>query len=72
MPMEESLRAQLETYLTHLDGLIRRGRQVRETLANDPSNPAAMARHSRLAGRLWRHHQSIVRRQQIPLAGAIF
>jgi hypothetical protein len=43
IPMEESLRAQLETYLTHLDGLIRRGRQVLETLANDPSNPAAMA-----------------------------
>lgn len=40
--MEESLRAQLETYLTHLDGLIRRGRQVLETLANDPSSPAAM------------------------------
>ncbi len=43
IPMEESLRAQLETYLTHLDGLIRRGRQVLETLANDPSDPAAMA-----------------------------
>jgi hypothetical protein len=40
--MEESLRAQLKTYLTHLDGLIRRGRQVLETLAIDPSNPATM------------------------------
>jgi len=40
--MEESLRVQLETYLTHLDGLIRRGRVVLETFANDPSNPAAM------------------------------
>jgi hypothetical protein len=40
--MDESLRAQLETYLTHLDGLIRRGRQVLETLASEPSNPAAM------------------------------
>jgi len=40
--MEESLRAQLKTYLTHLDSLIRRGRQLLETLANDPPNPAAM------------------------------
>jgi hypothetical protein len=48
IPMEESLRAQLETYLTHLDGLIRRGRQVLETLANDPSSPAAMG-----ATRVW-------------------
>jgi hypothetical protein len=43
MPMDENLRAQLETYLSHLDGLIRRGRQVLDTLASDPSNPAAMA-----------------------------
>jgi hypothetical protein len=42
IPMEESLRAQLETYLTHLDGLIRRGRHVLEMLAHDPLNPAAM------------------------------
>jgi hypothetical protein len=40
--MDESLRTQLETYLTHLDGLIRRGREVLETLAANPSNPAAM------------------------------
>jgi hypothetical protein len=40
--MDESLRTQLETYLTHLDGLIRRGRQALETLASEPSNPAAM------------------------------
>jgi hypothetical protein len=31
--MDESLRAQIETYLSHLDGLIRRGRQVHDTLA---------------------------------------
>src|SRR6266446_4319636 len=31
--MDESLRAQIETYLSHLDGLIRRGRQLRDTLA---------------------------------------
>ncbi len=43
MPIDESLRKQIETYVTHLNGLIRRGREVREELANDPSNPAAMA-----------------------------
>ena len=36
--MDESLRAQIETYLSHLDGLIRRGCQIRDTLAVDPSN----------------------------------
>jgi hypothetical protein len=43
MPIDESLRTQIETYVTHLNGLIRRGREVREKLANDPSDPAAMA-----------------------------
>src|ERR1700676_2963843 len=32
--MDESLRSQVENYLSHLDGLIRRGRQLRETLKN--------------------------------------
>jgi len=41
--MDESLRAQIETYLSHLDGLIRRGCQVRDTLAADPSDPSAIA-----------------------------
>src|SRR5271165_5234109 len=41
--MDESLRAQIETYLSRLDGLIRRGSQIRDTLANDPSNTSAMA-----------------------------
>ncbi|HYU48183.1 MAG TPA: hypothetical protein VEK84_18630 [Terriglobales bacterium] len=41
--MDESLRAQIETYLSHLDGLIRRGCQVHDTLAADPSNPSAIA-----------------------------
>ncbi|MFI5091268.1 MAG: hypothetical protein ACHP7P_14560 [Terriglobales bacterium] len=40
--MDESLRPQIETYLSHLDGLIRRGRQLRDTLAADPSNPSAI------------------------------
>src|ERR1700758_2478568 len=43
MPMDENLRAQLETYLSHLGSLIRRGREVLDALARDPSNPATMA-----------------------------
>jgi hypothetical protein len=43
MPMDESLRAQIKTYLSHLDGLIRRGREVRDRLTADPSNPSAIA-----------------------------
>jgi hypothetical protein len=46
--MDESLQAQIETYLSHLDSLIRRGRQVRDTLATDPSNRSAIA-----ATRVW-------------------
>jgi hypothetical protein len=41
--MDDSLRAQIETYLSHLDGLSRRGRQLRDTLAADPSNAAVIA-----------------------------
>jgi hypothetical protein len=41
--MDESLRAQIETYLSHLDGLIRRGRQVRDALAFNPSSKTAIA-----------------------------
>jgi hypothetical protein len=41
--MDENLRTQVETYLSHLDGLIRRGRQVRDALTSDPSDPSAMA-----------------------------
>jgi hypothetical protein len=36
--MNESLQAQVETYLSHLDSLIRRGRQFGEALAADPSD----------------------------------
>jgi hypothetical protein len=43
MPMDENLRTQIETYLSHLNGLIRRGRQVRDTLTTDPPDPSAMA-----------------------------
>jgi hypothetical protein len=41
--MDENVRTQIETYLSHLDGLIRRGRQVRDTLTTDPADPSAMA-----------------------------
>ncbi len=41
--MDESLRAQIETSLTRLDALIRRGRQLRETLATDPTSKSTIA-----------------------------
>src|ERR1022692_1460899 len=41
--MDESLRAQISTYLSHLDSLIRRGRQVRGELAADPTSASAIA-----------------------------
>ena len=68
--MDENLRAQIETYLTHLDGLIRRGREFAKRWRAIPPN-ARRCGHSRLAGRLRRNHQSIVRRQQGPLAGPV-
>ena len=44
MPIiDESLRTQIGTYLSHLDGLIRRGRGLRDALAADPSNSSAIA-----------------------------
>ena len=41
--MDDNLRAQIETYLSHLDGLTRRGRQLRDGLAVDPSNASLVA-----------------------------
>jgi hypothetical protein len=41
--MDDSLRAQIETYLSRLDGLTRRGRQLRDALAADPSNASLIA-----------------------------
>jgi hypothetical protein len=46
--MDDSLRAQIDSNLSHLDGLIRRGRQLRETLAADPSSKSAL-----VANRAW-------------------
>jgi hypothetical protein len=46
--MELSVRTQVETYLTHLGGLIHRGRELQEMLAGDASDPLATA-----AARRW-------------------
>jgi hypothetical protein len=40
--MTESLQAQITTYLSHIDGLIQRGLQLRDTLATDPANSSAI------------------------------
>ena len=41
--MDDSLRAQIENYLSRLDGLSSRGRQLRDALAADPSNASVIA-----------------------------
>jgi len=46
--MDENLRAQIDSNLSHLNGLIRRGRQLREKLATDPSDKSAL-----VANRAW-------------------
>ena len=46
--MSESLEAQIKNYASRLDHLIRRGHQVRDALAQDSSNPAAI-----VATRAW-------------------
>ncbi|MGB7928938.1 MAG: hypothetical protein WCF61_12395 [Terriglobales bacterium] len=46
--MEETLQAQIETYLSHLEGLIGRGQAVRDKLAADSSDPSVIA-----ATRVW-------------------
>jgi len=46
--MDKSLQAQIETYLSHLDRLIHRGRQVRDALTAEPSNASTIA-----AARVW-------------------
>jgi hypothetical protein len=52
--MDDSLRAQIETYLSHLDGLIRRGRQLGDTLTADPSSKSAIA-----ATRVWQEDSGV-------------
>jgi hypothetical protein len=46
--MDESLRSQIDSNLSHLDALIRRGRQLRDRLAKDPSDQSAL-----VANRAW-------------------
>src|ERR1700722_20694206 len=46
--MDESLRAQIDSNLLHLNSLIRRGRRLRETLAENPSDKSAL-----VANRAW-------------------
>jgi hypothetical protein len=41
--MDESLRTQIETYLSHLHGLIRRGHQLRDRWATDPADGSVIA-----------------------------
>jgi hypothetical protein len=41
--MDESLRTQIETYLTHLEGLKRRAGELRDALAANPSDPSGIA-----------------------------
>jgi hypothetical protein len=41
--MDENLRAQINTYLSHLDGLIRRGIQLRDKLADDSDSENLIA-----------------------------
>jgi hypothetical protein len=40
--MDESVRGQIETYQTHLNGLARRGRELRGRLESDPSDSSAI------------------------------
>jgi len=47
---EESVRGQVETYLSRLDGLITRGRQVGQLVTNNPTSAATIA-----ANRMWQH-----------------
>ena len=41
--MDQSLESQIETYLSHLEGLIRRGQELRDTLMRAPSDTATVA-----------------------------
>lgn len=46
--MDESLRAQIDQNLAHLDALIGRGRRIREALARDPSDKS-----TQISNRVW-------------------
>jgi hypothetical protein len=49
--MDKSQQVQIETYLSHLNSLIRRGRSLREMLEKDPSNKSGIA-----AARAWQQN----------------
>ena len=49
--MDSGLQAQVETYLSQLNGLIQRGRELRSSLAKKPSGISAIA-----ATRVWQEH----------------
>jgi hypothetical protein len=49
--MDESMQTQIETHLSHLDGLIQRGRQIRDRLRKGGSNPMVIAET-----RAWQEH----------------
>ena len=53
--MDESLQAQIDHSLRHLDGLIHRGRQIRDELSGDPSNAAALS-----ANRTWQQDCGVI------------
>jgi hypothetical protein len=55
MSLDQSLRTQIEIYLSHLDGLIRRGRQIRDTLERDPS-----VESESMAARAWQEDCGIM------------
>src|SRR5271168_1132719 len=52
--MDETLQTQIETYLSRLDGLLRRGRALRDDLAANPSDGPAIA-----ATRAWQEECGI-------------
>ena len=53
--MDESLQAHIDTYLSRLADLIRRGRQIHDTLATDPSSKSAL-----LATRVWQQDCGVI------------
>jgi hypothetical protein len=55
MPMDQPLQAQIETYLSQLDGLMRRGRELRELTMADPSDAFAIT-----ANRVWQQDVGII------------
>ncbi len=52
--MDKSLLTQIETYLSHLNGLIHRGRQIRDALASETSNGSTIT-----ATRAWQEECGI-------------